>query len=54
MTARADRLAHSIAAHSDPPKGEEFQTKEVLTIASGHFVHDIFTAFVPPLLPLIP
>ena len=53
MTARPDRLAHSIADHSDPPQGTKFQTKEVLTIASGHFVHDIFTAFVPPLLPHI-
>ncbi len=53
MTARPDRLAHSIADHSDPPLGTKFQTKEVLTIASGHFVHDIFTAFVPPLLPRI-
>ena len=53
MTARPDRLAHSIADHSDPPPGTKFQTKEVLTIASGHFVHDIFTAFVPPLLPHI-
>ena len=53
MTARPDRLAHSIADHSDPLQGTKFQTKEVLTIASGHFVHDIFTAFVPPLLPHI-
>jgi FSR family fosmidomycin resistance protein-like MFS transporter len=32
---------------------EEFQTEQVLTIASGHFIHDVYTAFVAPLLPLI-
>ena len=31
----------------------QFQTRQVLTIVSGHFTHDIYTAFVPPLLPLI-
>jgi FSR family fosmidomycin resistance protein-like MFS transporter len=31
----------------------EFQTGQVLTIVSGHFVHDTFSAFVAPLLPLI-
>jgi MFS family permease len=31
----------------------EFQTDQVLTIVGGHFVHDTFTAFVAPLLPLI-
>jgi len=32
---------------------EEFQTEQVLTIASGHFVHDIYSAFLAPLLPLL-
>ncbi|MBN2044101.1 MAG: MFS transporter [Anaerolineales bacterium] len=32
---------------------EEFQTVPVITIASGHFIHDTFTAFVAPLLPLV-
>lgn len=53
MTARPDRLANLAAAYRDPPEGTEFQTSEVLTIATGHFVHDIFTAFLPPLLPRI-
>ena len=30
-----------------------FQTGEVLTIVGGHFVHDTFSAFLSPLLPLI-
>ncbi|MCK4900917.1 MAG: hypothetical protein KAS38_19210, partial [Anaerolineales bacterium] len=32
---------------------DEFQTEGVLTIAGGHFVHDIYTASVAPLLPVI-
>lgn len=32
---------------------EKFQTSQVLTIGSGHFIHDSYTAFVAPLLPLI-
>ena len=34
-------------------KEAEFQTGRVLTIIGGHFVHDTYTAFVAPLLPLI-
>lgn len=39
---------------SGSPKreGEEFSTSGVLTIAAGHAVHDSYTAFLPPLLPL--
>ncbi len=32
---------------------ERFRTGEVATIAGAHFVHDTFTAFVAPLLPLL-
>ncbi len=35
-----------------PPK-PRFQTDRVLTIVGGHFIHDSFTAFLAPLLPLI-
>ena len=31
----------------------EFQAEQVLTIAGGHFVHDVYSAFLAPLLPLI-
>lgn len=34
-------------------KTEPFQTDQVLTVAGGHFVHDSFSAFLAPLLPLI-
>jgi FSR family fosmidomycin resistance protein-like MFS transporter len=30
-----------------------FQTGQVLTIAGAHFIHDVFTSFLSPLLPLI-
>ena len=32
---------------------DEFQTEQILTIASGHFVHDVYSAFLAPLLPLL-
>ena len=32
---------------------DTFQTDKVIVIASGHLIHDIFTSFLPPLLPLI-
>lgn len=31
----------------------DFQTDQVLPIVGGHFIHDTYTAFVPPLLPVI-
>ena len=36
-------------------RGEEdkFHTEQVLTISGGHFVHDVFSSFLPPLLPLL-
>ncbi len=30
-----------------------FKTSEVVTISAAHFIHDIFTAFLAPLLPLL-
>ena len=32
---------------------KEFETAQVMTITGAHFIHDIYTAFVSPLLPLI-
>lgn len=34
-------------------KTENFQTGNVLTIVGGHFIHDTYTAFIAPLLPLV-
>ncbi len=33
--------------------GGSFENKQVVAASAGHMVHDIFTAFLPPLLPLI-
>lgn len=35
------------------PQEETFQTDQVITVAGGHFVHDTYSAFLAPLLPLI-
>ncbi len=32
-------------------KREEFQSKQVLPVVGAHFIHDIYTSFVAPLLP---
>ncbi len=32
---------------------EEFQTGKIATIAAGHFVHDVFSSFLSPILPLL-
>ena len=37
---------------AQPAAAERFQTDRVLTITGGHAVHDTYTAFLPPLLPL--
>ena len=35
------------------PTAEPFQTGQVVTVAGGHFVHDTYSAFIAPLLPLL-
>lgn len=37
----------------DSVDAETFQTGNILTIVGGHFVHDTFSAFITPLLPLL-
>lgn len=32
---------------------EDFQTGQVMTITAGHFTHDVFSSFVPSLLPVL-
>jgi len=36
-----------------PLQKDEFQAEQVLTISGGHFVHDVYSAFLAPLLPLL-
>ena len=43
-------------AADDPPasvRPSAFRTADVLSIALAHFVHDVFSAFLSPLLPLL-
>ena len=44
-------VAEPAASETAQPK--EFQTAQVLTVVGGHFVHDTYSAFLAPLLPLI-
>lgn len=39
-------------AGAQPTEGERFQTDRVATISLGHAVHDTYSAFLPPLLPV--
>jgi FSR family fosmidomycin resistance protein-like MFS transporter len=48
------RIAQTIDAQpSTAPANSMFQAGEVLTIAGDHLIHDVFTSFLPPLLPKI-
>jgi FSR family fosmidomycin resistance protein-like MFS transporter len=44
-------MSAETVARAGVSEAERFQTDRVLTIASGHAVHDTYTAFLPPLLP---
>ncbi|MBT7783794.1 MAG: MFS transporter, partial [Anaerolineae bacterium] len=45
----------SMHQHTDEQIQEEngFQAEQVFIISSGHFVHDVYSAFLAPLLPLL-
>ncbi len=53
----SDQIAPLETAVSKPipsqPAESAFQTDQVLTIAGGHFVHDTYSAFLSPLLPVL-
>lgn len=36
-----------------PAEAEQFQTAGVITVSGGHAVHDVYTSFLPPLLPAL-
>lgn len=44
-------MSADTVATAEVAEAERFQTDRVLTIASGHAVHDTYTAFLSPLLP---
>ena len=43
----------TVVPQTSTPTVRSFQIGSVLTIAGGHLIHDIFTSFLAPLLPLI-
>lgn len=45
--------AQGVALPASSDDDARFHTDQVITVAGGHFVHDSFTAFLAPLLPLI-
>ena len=47
-------MTGQMTALSDESKGGQgFQYGRILLICSGHFVHDVYSAFIAPLLPLL-
>jgi FSR family fosmidomycin resistance protein-like MFS transporter len=49
MTSRTTTITQPIPQTLD----KDFQTNQVATIAGGHFVHDTYSAFLAPLLPVL-
>ncbi len=45
-----DKTTNSIP-QAQPP--EEFKTDQVLTLSACHFIHDVYSSFLAPLLPLL-
>jgi len=43
----------TVVQQASTPSTGSFQTDRVLTLTGGHLIHDMFTSFVAPLLPLI-
>jgi MFS transporter, FSR family, fosmidomycin resistance protein len=45
-----ERLPAQAAAAGAAPVAEKFRAAPVITVAAGHWIHDSYTAFLPPLL----
>ncbi len=43
----------AVTRAAEGAEAEAFQTGQVFTISLGHFVHDVFSGFLPALLPLL-
>jgi FSR family fosmidomycin resistance protein-like MFS transporter len=43
----------SKAVDHGPHKTREFQTGKILALSIGHFIHDVYSSFLSPLLPLL-
>ena len=46
-------IVEAVAIKSKAKRDDEFQTNRIVLICGGHFVHDVFSSFIPPLLPLL-
>jgi FSR family fosmidomycin resistance protein-like MFS transporter len=53
MAASDTQLGGEAVAHEARTAQTAFQARQVATLGAAHFVHDVYTAFLPPLLPLI-
>jgi FSR family fosmidomycin resistance protein-like MFS transporter len=52
QTSTLERVDDGLETRAEPAGATGFQTSSVLTIIAGHAVHDMYTAFLAPLLPL--
>lgn len=53
MSSKSLPVPGAVSPVSTAEAQARFHTDQVVTIAGGHFIHDSFTAFLAPLLPLI-
>jgi len=53
QSAMADQPVRTQDSSQSAPRPGDFQTDQVATIAGAHFVHDTYSSFLAPLLPLI-
>lgn len=53
MTIAETEIQTPVQATPIPPAERPFEPATVVTMAGGHFVHDIFGSFLAPLLPLL-
>jgi len=54
MTTQSQPLSSSVTQPTVQASTDDtFHTEQVVTVAGGHFIHDSYTAFLPPLLPLL-
>ena len=48
-----DVTLQDAAKASEKTREDEFPTDKIMTIVGGHFIHDTYTAFLAPMLPLL-
>lgn len=53
MTSPSPSLSAGDSRHNEDSAGDIFQTGKVLALSVAHFIHDVFSSFLAPLLPLL-